>query len=156
MSLTLPADIFEPIAFRSELHSGAGTGKYVPLYKAAMERTRRHLDEAFQRGDNIRTLVQARALVVDELLRCAWEHQAWPDQQLSLIAVGGYGRGELHPYSDIDLLILLPANDDHRYSAAIESFITFLWTSIYKSAIACARLRSAAKPLPPISRSPPI
>lgn len=128
MSLTaVPADVFDPAAFGAELDGESHPGKRLQLFKAALERTRRHLDEAFKRGDDIRDLVHARAQVVDELLRCAWQRHPMPDQQASLIAVGGYGRGELHPFSDIDLLILLPETADDRYSASMESFVTFLW-----------------------------
>jgi len=119
----LPSKVFDPASFRAAL---AGC-KPVPKYKAAIEQVRQHLDAAFARGDNIRDLVQQRALFIDELLRCAWEQQPWPDRQLALVAVGGYGRGELHPYSDIDLLILLPENDGERYHQTVEAFITLLW-----------------------------
>ena len=44
---------------------------------------------------------------------------------IALFAVGGYGRGELHPHSDIDLLILVGNRDKHLVS--IESFVRFLW-----------------------------
>jgi [protein-PII] uridylyltransferase len=123
----VPADVFDPAAFGAELDGESHPGKRLQIFKAALERTRRHLDQAFKRGDDIRDLVHARAQVVDQLLRCAWQRHPMPDQQASLIAVGGYGRGELHPFSDIDLLILLPETADARYSASMESFITFLW-----------------------------
>ena len=54
-------------------------------------------------------------------MHCA-AHGDW-----ALIAVGGYGRGELHPASDIDILLLVPQPPDARGSAAIEALVTFLW-----------------------------
>src|SRR5690606_21748914 len=44
-----------------------------------------------------------------------------------LIAVGGYGRGELHPHSDIDLLVLLEPAVQGRADEAVSRFLTFLW-----------------------------
>lgn len=46
---------------------------------------------------------------------------------IALIAVGGYGRGELHPASDIDVLILLPEHTALDYAGAIERFLLLLW-----------------------------
>ena len=48
-------------------------------------------------------------------------------KNIALIAVGGYGRGELHPKSDIDLLILLTSNNYEAYQSRIEQFLTKLW-----------------------------
>jgi [protein-PII] uridylyltransferase len=121
---TLPSTIFDPVAFRQSLASA----KPIPLFKAALERVRGHLDDAFRQGVHVRELIHQRAAFIDQLLAVAWERQQWPDQRVALLAVGGYGRGELHPYSDIDLLILLPDDaDDNTYRTPVESFVTLLW-----------------------------
>ena len=55
-------------------------------------------------------LVHGRAAVIDRLLHACWHDAGLDiDQGLALIAVGGYGRGELLPGSDIDLLLLAAA-----------------------------------------------
>ena len=65
---------------------------------------------------------------VDQLLIHAWEQYDWKDaDDISLIAVGGYGRAELHPYSDIDIQVLLTKSDKSKYKDDIEHFLTFLW-----------------------------
>lgn len=87
------------------------------------------LDQKFREGANVRELVRARAAILDQVLSLLWQRFSWKDSdQISLVAVGGYGRGELHPYSDIDLLILL-ANEAsaERWQANIEAFVTMLW-----------------------------
>ncbi|HEY3699979.1 MAG TPA: [protein-PII] uridylyltransferase [Spongiibacteraceae bacterium] len=122
MPLLLPAEIFDAAAFNAALTASNSLHEC----KAAIDRVAAYLDDAFKRGENIRELVQARAQFLDELLRGVWQRQTWPEQQPSLIAVGGYGRGELHPYSDIDLLILLPTETDNCFANA-EGFVTFLW-----------------------------
>ncbi|ART79627.1 bifunctional uridylyltransferase/uridylyl-removing protein GlnD [Oceanisphaera avium] len=86
------------------------------------------LEKRFKAGDNIMELVVTRSQHMDQLLAGLWQRvklDHYPE--LSLVAVGGYGRGELHPYSDIDLLILCenPANPD--INERIGSFITLLW-----------------------------
>ena len=48
-------------------------------------------------------------------------------ENICLFAVGGYGRQELHPYSDIDLLILYKGKLNKNTKTAIESFISQLW-----------------------------
>ena len=75
------------------------------------------------------SLLRALARHVDETLADLWTHAGMP-AGAALLAVGGYGRGELFPYSDVDVLVLLPNDHDGASDAlrgTIESFITACW-----------------------------
>lgn len=76
----------------------------------------------------VNVLVKARARFIDDVLVQLW-HQfgLHKSKDLSLIAVGGYGRGELHPCSDIDLLILTESRLSSAQQEAIGQFIAILW-----------------------------
>ncbi|MEZ5540019.1 MAG: [protein-PII] uridylyltransferase [Pseudomonadales bacterium] len=100
--------------------------KPVTVFRDAIQAANTHFDNRFHEGEEVRTLVNERARFIDRLLYFAWLHFALGDDN-ALIAVGGYGRMELHPYSDIDVLILLPEEPDSDTQSKIESFITFLW-----------------------------
>ena len=110
--------------FRAEM---AGSRSPIAPFKAALHHIQARLDERFRAGADIRDLVRGRAWYLDQLLAIAWQQHAWPDDGIALLAVGGYGRGELHPHSDIDLLFLLENDDDAPYRALLTDFITFLW-----------------------------
>ena len=74
-------------------------------------------------------LVHARASGFDEIICDLWRQIDWPDsasEEVALFAVGGYGRGELHPGSDIDLLILTEGMPE-AYASQIEFFVQSLW-----------------------------
>jgi [protein-PII] uridylyltransferase len=71
--------------------------------------------------------VHARAALIDAVLRAAWRKHCAAQESWALVAVGGYGRGELHPASDIDILLLVPQAPDGRGSAAVERLVAFLW-----------------------------
>jgi len=83
----------------------------------------------FDAGTDIIKLVHMRSDFVDHILKHIWQlHFAKTNtSDIALIAVGGYGRGELHPASDIDIMILLREDCPQHYKNAIEKFITFLW-----------------------------
>ncbi|MCB1630714.1 MAG: [protein-PII] uridylyltransferase [Pseudomonadales bacterium] len=87
------------------------------------------LDRRFLAGEDIHTLVTERALRLDVVLDCLWTHYGLAAEPcIALLAVGGYGRGELHPHSDIDLLVLLTDESVRGLHAdALEAFITCLW-----------------------------
>ncbi len=86
--------------------------------------------------DEIPDLIIGRAHFFDVWLTKFWEAQLsdkgidWTTGPLSLVAVGGYGRGELHPFSDIDVLILVDDDatlDSEKLASHISQFITSLW-----------------------------
>jgi [protein-PII] uridylyltransferase len=86
------------------------------------------LAEKFWAGEDIVQLVRARAWVVEQLLLLAWKSLVPFSGSISLVAVGGFGRGELHPHSDVDLLILLgEATGESQPQSEIESFVQLLW-----------------------------
>jgi [protein-PII] uridylyltransferase len=96
--------------------------------RAAATKADAQLAEQFWAGEDVVQLVHARAWFVEQLLLLAWKKLVPFLEGVSLVAVGGYGRGELHPFSDIDLLILL-ADDlgDGVPKAEIEAFVQLLW-----------------------------
>ncbi len=98
----------------------------IALFRNYLQNHREQLDKRFEAKDNIRDIVKSRANAVDEVLRAAWSLYPW-NEDIALIAVGGYGRGELHPYSDVDLLILLENSNSEDYRDSLESFIALLW-----------------------------
>jgi [protein-PII] uridylyltransferase len=75
--------------------------------------------------DGARYLREHRRLV-DDVLRELWREAALP-RSIALVAVGGYGRGELYPHSDVDILVLLPESLAPGEEQAIERFIGTLW-----------------------------
>jgi [protein-PII] uridylyltransferase len=101
----------------------------IPLLKKALATLNDSLNQRFLQGDSIRNLVFGRAKAMDDLLSCIWQIFEWKNEtSIALIAVGGYGRGELLPHSDIDLLLLFDNEkviDENVES--LQSFLTLLW-----------------------------
>ena len=82
----------------------------------------------FHDGAPAESLVRARAFLVDEVLRTAWQ-RTLPNAPagVSLVAVGGYGRSELLPHSDIDILLLFDGDALDANRQALEQFLAFMW-----------------------------
>ena len=86
------------------------------------------LKRRFLAGESVVDLVHERADIVDGLLVNLWQtHAGDLTRSLALVAVGGYGRGELHPFSDIDIMLLLPDAIDAAAEQRLSAFITSLW-----------------------------
>jgi [protein-PII] uridylyltransferase len=95
--------------------------------RSALAEADRALAGRFDRGDDIEALVVARAQAVDALVRAAWSRCIADDAPLALFAVGGYGRGELFPQSDIDLLVLAEPGAQAAQHEPLAHFFAQLW-----------------------------
>ena len=106
--------------------------------------TDRHLAEAFRAGQEpkcleghgrsreaagvpVAELVHMRAQAVERIVVHAWSACVGESAELALFAVGGFGRGELFPHSDVDLLALSAQPPSAPAQRALESFFTCLW-----------------------------
>jgi [Protein-PII] uridylyltransferase len=100
----------------------------VAVFRDTLAWGRERLEGMFHEGTPADALVHARAQLVDEVLCRAWR-RVLPESSsgLGLVAVGGYGRAELLPHSDIDLLLLHDDDALARHQAALEKFFAFLW-----------------------------
>lgn len=110
----------------------AEAGHLAEAYRSAVREAQEELKAKFLAEEPVETLVHARARLIDVVLREAWRVKldAAPGTTMAhsaLVAVGGYGRGELHPCSDVDILILVPRPLDETARAPVEKFVTFLW-----------------------------
>ena len=101
---------------------------------------------------SVETLVHARAELIDAILREVWRSQLPAGyQSWALAAVGGYGRGELHPHSDIDILILVPEAPDEAGRGVVERVITFLWDINLEVGHSVRTVAESPKKAPPTS-----
>lgn len=98
------------------------------IFRAQLESANRTLKAQFEAGTPVQELVAQRASLMDEMLVRIWSRYLGDSQDIALVAVGGYGRAELHPASDIDLLILTADSAVIEHHAEkIEQFLLFLW-----------------------------
>ncbi|HKA44462.1 MAG TPA: [protein-PII] uridylyltransferase, partial [Burkholderiales bacterium] len=84
------------------------------------------LRERFQLRGSATELLRRHSALIDRLLKEVWAHRAMP-RNAALAAVGGYGRVEQFPCSDVDLLILLSAPPDAALALKLEELIGTLW-----------------------------
>ena len=113
-----------------ELLLGALPADYagVGACRNALEEAGRNLEARFRKGEPAESLVRLRAAIVDRLLTYLWrQHSKDMEDSVALVAVGGYGRGELHPSSDVDIMVLRPVELPSGGEAAISAFIATLW-----------------------------
>jgi [protein-PII] uridylyltransferase len=110
---------------------GLSPTELIRTFKDCIQLQNAELIDRFRAGTPAAELIRARSDFMDEILTAGWQHflGAHTDQ-LALVAVGGYGRRELHPSSDIDILVLLDPADHTAMAAcqpALSAFLNFLW-----------------------------
>jgi len=82
--------------------------------------------QRFEAGEPASRLVPELATRIDEVLAGAWSLHGLR-ARAALVAVGGYGRGELHPASDIDVLVLTEEAPPAEVLDLLEAFVACLW-----------------------------
>ncbi|PIS19220.1 MAG: [protein-PII] uridylyltransferase [Zetaproteobacteria bacterium CG12_big_fil_rev_8_21_14_0_65_55_1124] len=97
-------------------------------YAGELKKLLAETETLFAAGEMGSVLVHRLSDGVDSLLRDIWQEMASDiSDRVDLLAVGGFGRGELCPYSDWDLWFLLGSESDAQVNERIERFIYVLW-----------------------------
>ncbi|MDC5807578.1 bifunctional uridylyltransferase/uridylyl-removing protein GlnD [Vibrio europaeus] len=96
--------------------------------KSQLENFANYQKQEFLAHHPVTNLVLGRAEYIDLLLNRLWDHFGFSNlPNISLVAVGGYGRGELHPLSDIDILVVSRKALPDSLKGKVSEFITLLW-----------------------------
>ncbi|MEJ2514730.1 MAG: [protein-PII] uridylyltransferase [Gammaproteobacteria bacterium] len=111
------------------LESVTGPGpEAIRVFREVLETGDASLKRRFKADEPVEALVRDRARLIDAVLVHAWRlHLGDMARELALVAVGGYGRGELHPCSDIDIMVLLPEHGEDEWEERASAFLTCLW-----------------------------
>ena len=125
MTASHPESVLDIVEINKQLDEGKSA---IQVYRDGLKKAHQTIKQRFIDGQQAAELVHLRAELIDQVLNLAWRnHFPGNNPDIALIAVGGYGRAELHPGSDIDILILLRNNDHEQHREALELFIMFLW-----------------------------
>jgi len=97
-------------------------------WKNRLAENRAALQQRYLENGSASELLRRHRQLIDSQLKSVWQHLEMP-AGIALVAVGGYGRGQLFPYSDIDLLVLLPPphTPDEALKHKLEQFVGMLW-----------------------------
>ena len=116
----------------------ASFGEKRPLYFAASKRFISHYRDAIRERHNqgesgewvVKNLTSMTDTLIRKLFTCIMsdlEDARGSGEPLALVAIGGYGREELNPYSDIDLMFLYKGKDQRRIEDLAQKLLYFLW-----------------------------
>ncbi|MBV8221109.1 MAG: nucleotidyltransferase domain-containing protein, partial [Solirubrobacterales bacterium] len=124
------------LAARDARAAALDRGPFRGTLKAALAAGRAEIRRRFEASEDGAAAVREQCFLMDQLVRVLFDlvtQEIYPlanptsGERLTIVAVGGYGRGELAPYSDIDLLFLLPYKQTPYTEQAIEYLLYLLW-----------------------------
>jgi [protein-PII] uridylyltransferase len=104
----------------------AAPSSSIAAWRDEWRRGRAAIRDAFFARPDTPALLRAHARLTDRIVTAVWREVGFASD-VALVAVGGYGRGQLFPHSDVDVLVLLPDERDVTRDGEIERFIAGLW-----------------------------
>ena len=121
-------DAIEPTASILQfLNSQTPLPLTISNYKNFRKELLSFLETHFNAQADIYEFISLNTCMHDELLKNIWKLHKFPNDSAALVAIGGYGRRELFPHSDIDLMVVLHENANEEIKSQVEAFLTFLW-----------------------------
>jgi [protein-PII] uridylyltransferase len=108
----------------------------VALLRDALKRGRGEIQARFEAGGGAAHCIAEQCFLIDQLIRVLFDfvtEHVYPlanptaGEKLAVVAVGGYGRGEMAPFSDVDLLFLLPYKRTPHSEQVVEYLLYLLW-----------------------------
>ena len=143
-SITRQRDIIDRRALTERLSLVVGSvqapaldrSAFVAPLKVALTAGRAEIRRRFEATGDGAATIREQCFLIDQLIRALFDlvtQVIYPlpnptsGERLAIIAVGGYGRGELAPYSDIDLLFLLPYKRTPHTEQVVEYLLYLLW-----------------------------
>ncbi len=124
------------IAAQDSARSTKTRAAVLALVGEVLERGRRAIQARFEANRAGLEAARANAFLIDQIVRVVYDHASLDvyratnptaQERLSMVAVGGYGRSEMAPYSDVDLLFLHPYKITAWGEQVVEYLLYFLW-----------------------------
>src|SRR5215472_9368757 len=110
--------------------------KIVATLRETLQQGRSEIRRRFEAGSSGSETVRGLSFLMDQLIRALYDFvgsHVYPlanptsGEHMAVVAVGGYGRGELAPYSDVDLLFMLPYKSTPHTEQVVEYLLYTLW-----------------------------